>query len=122
MGWVKDFRVKNCRILTIPDNVFQDFGELNYFGFEGGSVENSVGFNALNGVDVKKMADSQTPRGIASFRNTRFVAGSLQNGFLFPLANVSEILIENCNIRLVLKSILLKNLVVLHLNLTNILL
>ena len=68
-------------------------GELNYFSIDGGSIENSVGFNAMNGVDVKRLDTSATPKGIFAMRNARLVASGLQTGFLFPLANVTKVIL-----------------------------
>jgi hypothetical protein len=73
--------------------LFSDFGTLNYFKIEGGSI-GATQTNSLNGLSV---ARSSTPNVYGEFAivDSTITTGELAAGFLNPLTTVSTILLQN---------------------------
>lgn len=93
MSYLQEFYITNCVISDLPDNVFSDFGTLNYFKIEGGSI-GATQPNSLNGLSV---ARSSTPNVYGEFAivDSIITTGELATGFLNPLTTVSTILLQN---------------------------
>lgn len=104
MGWVKEVRIFDCAILTIPDDVFSSFGTLNYFSIDGGSISN-MGVNCFSGVNVERMESVPQPLGMFAIRNSRLTSGELVSGVLYPLINTSIILLENTDMGVINKDL-----------------
>ncbi|XP_069107229.1 leucine-rich repeat-containing protein 70-like [Argopecten irradians] len=99
MHYIQDFRVINCNIYNIPDEMFADLVDLNYLGIEGGSIH-TLGFNAFTLLNIDAMAytANRESSGTLSIRNCNLVDGKLPNGVLYSLTNVKHIVLENTNI------------------------
>ncbi|XP_069107237.1 reticulon-4 receptor-like 2 [Argopecten irradians] len=118
MNWVKELRIFDCIILSIPDDVFSSFGTLNYFSIDGGSISN-MGFNSFNGVNIERMSSVPEPLGMLAFRNTQITSGGLPNGVLYSLANVSTIILDNIHVRVIQKDMFQASTKVTHISMKN---
>ncbi|OWF35448.1 uncharacterized protein LOC110442954 [Mizuhopecten yessoensis] len=99
MNYIKDFRIIDCNIYNIPDEMFADLVELNYLGIEGGAIH-SFGFNSFTLLNIYAMSfeNSGDSLGTLSIRNCNVTDGKLPNGVLYSLPNVKNIVLENTNI------------------------
>ncbi|XP_063410779.1 uncharacterized protein LOC134693795 [Mytilus trossulus] len=93
MDYIQEFYITNCVIPDLPDNVFTDFGTLNYFKIEGGSI-GVTQTNSLNGLNVAR-SSSPTPLGAFIIYNSPIITGELASGFLNPLTTVTTIMLKN---------------------------
>ncbi|XP_033764178.1 uncharacterized protein LOC117345252 [Pecten maximus] len=118
MDWVKELRIFDCMILSIPDDVFSSFGTLNYFSIDGGSISN-MGFNCFNGVNIERMNSVPEPLGMLALRNTQITSGGLANGVLYSLANVSTIILDNIHVRVIQKDMFQASTKVTHISMKN---
>ncbi|XP_060075678.1 uncharacterized protein LOC132555344 [Ylistrum balloti] len=99
MYYIKDFRIIDCNIYNIPDEMFADLVELNYLGIEGGAIH-SFGFNSLTLLDLYAMdfTIKGHSSGTLSIRNSNVVDGKLPNGVLYSVPNIKHVVLENANI------------------------
>ncbi|OWF35449.1 platelet glycoprotein V-like [Mizuhopecten yessoensis] len=118
MGWVKELRIFDCMILSLPDDVFSSFGTLNYFSIDGGSIS-SMGFNCFNGVNIERMDSVPEPLGMLALRNTQITSGGLPNGVLYSLVNVSTIILDNTHMRVVQKDMFQASTKATHISMKN---
>ncbi|CAC5394120.1 unnamed protein product [Mytilus coruscus] len=93
MDYIQEFYISNCVISDLPDNVFADFGTLNYFKIEGGSI-GATQTNSLNGLNVARFS-SPSPLGTFIIYNSPMNTGTLASGFLNPLTTVTTIMLKN---------------------------
>lgn len=93
MGYLQDFYITNCDITDLPTDVFADFGTLNYFKIEGGSIATTQS-NSLNGMNILR-SGSPTPLGEFVIYNVPITSGVLASGFLDPITTVSVLILEN---------------------------
>lgn len=93
MDYIQEFYMTNCVISDLPDSVFSDFGTLNYFKIEGGSI-GATNTNSLNGLNVAR-SSSPTPLGTFIIYNSPINTGELASGFLNPLTTVTTIMLKN---------------------------
>lgn len=98
MGWVEELTIEDCDILSLPVQVFQNFGNLNRFAIIGGSIDAMVG-DSFTGMNVEKMTTVPDPRGEFIIRNSRLVSGGFAFGALFSQANATRVIIENANLK-----------------------
>ncbi|XP_033724856.1 leucine-rich repeat transmembrane protein FLRT3-like [Pecten maximus] len=99
MNYIQDFRIINCNIYNIPDEMFADLVELNYLGIEGGTIH-TFGFNTFTLLNIYAMdfTSNRESSGTLSIRNCNIVDGKLPNGLLYSLTNIKHIILENANI------------------------
>ncbi|GFO08277.1 ubx domain-containing protein 10-like [Plakobranchus ocellatus] len=57
--------ITNCEIPVLPSRAFSNFGEVNYFGIQGGKMS-AVQGNAFTGFTVRRNPNSVNPRGKCS--------------------------------------------------------
>lgn len=98
MGWVEELTIEDCDILSLPVQVFKNFGNLNRFAIIGGSIDAMVG-DSFTGMNVEKMSTVPDPRGEFIIRNSRLVSGGFAFGALFSQANATRVIIENANLK-----------------------
>ncbi|XP_069107248.1 leucine-rich repeat and immunoglobulin-like domain containing-NOGO receptor-interacting protein 4 [Argopecten irradians] len=55
MGYLQGVTIKNCKLVSIPASAFAEFGSLNYFRIEGGSIA-ALDTASFTGVNVSKLA------------------------------------------------------------------
>ncbi|XP_061163140.1 leucine-rich repeat-containing protein 4C-like [Saccostrea echinata] len=98
MGWVEELTIEDCDILSLPVQVFSNFGNLNRFAIIGGSIDAMVG-DSFTGMNVEKMTTVPDPRGEFVIKNSRLVSGGFAFGALFSQSNVTSVIIENANLK-----------------------
>ncbi|KAK3104872.1 hypothetical protein FSP39_012104 [Pinctada imbricata] len=97
MGYVTEFKIEDCDILSLPANVFTNLGNLNSFTIEGGSIDAMVG-DSFTGMTVQKMTSESNPLGLFAIRNSRLQSGGFSFGALYSQASVSQLIVENANL------------------------
>lgn len=98
MGWVEELTIEDCDILSLPVQVFSNFGNLNRFAIIGGSIDAMVG-DSFTGMNVEKMTTVPDPKGEFVIQNSRLVSGGFAFGALFSQANATRVIIENANLK-----------------------
>ncbi|XP_033724873.1 uncharacterized protein LOC117314860 [Pecten maximus] len=95
LGYFKNVHIQNCEVLAMPDDGLHDFGDVNYFGVEGGII-GDIGYDAFRGLNVCLM---NIPRPLGTFLLTsKLDSRVLPNGVLYALTNVTNIVIDNANL------------------------
>ncbi|XP_060074114.1 leucine-rich repeat-containing protein 4B-like [Ylistrum balloti] len=95
LGYIKEVRIQNCEVIALPDQAFQDFGDLNYLGFENGVI-GDIGFDAFKGLNIYPMA---VPRPLGMLLMTSKLEGRvLPNGVFYHLTNATNFVIDGTNL------------------------
>ncbi|XP_069107391.1 uncharacterized protein [Argopecten irradians] len=95
LGYFQNVRIQNCEVIAMPDEALQDFGDVNYFGLEGGAI-GDMGYDAFKGLNIGPLA---VPNPLGTFLLTSKLDNKvLPNGILYALENVTNIVIDNANV------------------------
>ena len=94
MGYITEFTIEDCDILSLPANVFTNLGNLNSFTIEGGSIDAMVG-DSFTGMTVQKMTSEPNPLGRFTIKNSELRSGGFSFGALYSQASVAQLIIEN---------------------------
>ncbi|RUS83172.1 hypothetical protein EGW08_009072 [Elysia chlorotica] len=89
--------ITNCEIPSLPSRAFSNFGTLNYFGIQGGKVDD-VQANALTGLTVRRDPNSVSPSGELSIIDVEFPDDTFPVAFLSSQESVSTLTIHRAGL------------------------
>ncbi|KAL4221077.1 Leucine-rich repeat transmembrane protein flrt1 [Mactra antiquata] len=101
MEYIEHLTIRNCYILYIGTDTFNAFQQLDYFGIEGGSID-QLEVTAFSGLSVEPLSTSvrniPRPHGKLDVRNTEFVSGVVDSAFVSYFSDISAITIRNAGL------------------------
>lgn len=118
LGFIDEVIIQDCNILSLPVQVFSYFGEVNSFIIQGGSINNMVA-DSFNGLDIKPMPASLTPKGELVLQNTQVISQSFPFGVFYNIYNVTTMVLDNIDITSVTKDTFYANPYLTNLTISN---
>ncbi|XP_052820034.1 uncharacterized protein LOC128245853 [Mya arenaria] len=101
MEYVQWFKVRNCDVLYIGTDTIDIFTQLDYFSFEGGSID-FIDVGVLYNLSVERLTSGlhQFPRTQGRFEvlYSQFVDGTVTTGLLYFFKNLTSVALRGANI------------------------
>ncbi|GFR59433.1 leucine-rich repeat-containing protein 15 [Elysia marginata] len=85
--------ITNCEIPSLPSRAFSNFGTVNRFGIQGGSIL-AVQGNAMSGLTVRRDPNSVSPSGELSIIDVEFPSSTFPDQFLSTQESVTTLTIH----------------------------
>ncbi|XP_045161800.2 leucine-rich repeat transmembrane protein FLRT3-like [Mercenaria mercenaria] len=122
MSHVQYLKIRNCETYYIPSQMFQELVNLDYFSFEGGSIDD-IDPNGMFGLSVEKLTFSthSFPRNIGRFdlKYTPFSTKAVPPGLLFNWKNLSTVAIVGADLDTVSADVFTFNTKLTHIDLSD---
>ncbi|XP_060573711.1 leucine-rich repeat transmembrane protein FLRT3-like isoform X2 [Ruditapes philippinarum] len=122
MSHVQYLKIRNCDTYYIPSQMFTELNNLDFFSFEGGSIDD-IDPNGMFGLSVEKMTfDSHTiPRNMGKFdlKYTPFSTKSVPPGLLFNWKNLSTVALVGADLETISADVFTFNSKLTHIDLSD---